>query len=196
MRKFTCLPDKEITASAVVANTFIELGIHSFSEACRYVLALPYGYNSDRDEPMILFTEKMGSCTTKHAVIATLAMEVGLPVTKSIGIYPMTEEIVTGTDRILETHGLPYVPMVHCFLTSGDTWVDLTESNRNGKNRPLEDFLFTQPVAPNISARDEYLLYRRAVAQLLTTRTELHGVAMRTILQARQQGLALLKSKV
>ena len=164
MKKFTRLPDKEITASGVVAKTFIDLGIHSFSEACRYVHALPYGYNSDRDEPMIMFTEKMGSCTTKHAVIAALAAEMGLPVTKMIGLYPMTEEIVTGTDRILETHGLPYVPMVHCFLTSGDTRVDLTEGNRNGKNRPLEVFLFTQPVEPNISARDEYLLYRRAVA--------------------------------
>ncbi len=33
---------------------------------------------------MILFKEKMGSCTTKHAVIATLAEELKLPVQKNI----------------------------------------------------------------------------------------------------------------
>ena len=64
MENFTNLPDKAITPPGVVAETFLALGINSFTDACRYVHALPYGYNSDRDEPMILFKEKLGSCTT------------------------------------------------------------------------------------------------------------------------------------
>ena len=196
MDSFTVLPDKMITASGVISETFLRLGVDTFAGACRHVHELPYGYNSDRDDLMILFKEKLGSCTTKHAVIATLAAEVGIPVAKSIGIYAMTEEIVTGTRRILSTYALPYVPMVHCFLKSGDLRVDLTEDNHNGKNRPLTDFLFTQPVEPNISAKDEYRLYRRAVAELLTTRRELQDVEIKTVLQARQEGLVLLRSKV
>jgi hypothetical protein len=190
------LPDEKITSAGVISETFLQLGIHSFAEACRHVHLLPYGYNSDRDDLMILFTEKIGSCTTKHAVIATLAAELALPVTKSIGIYAMTEAIVTGTDAILASYGLPYLPMVHCFLTSGDLRVDLTEGNDNGKNRPLDDFLFTCPVEPNITAKDEYRLYRRALADLLSTRKELQPLEMKTVLQARQEGIALLRSKV
>ena len=49
---------------------------------------MPYGYNSDRDDLLILFREGFGSCTTKHAVIATLAGELGLPVVKNIGSTP------------------------------------------------------------------------------------------------------------
>ena len=196
MEKFTNLPDKKITPPGIVAETFLALGIGSFQEACRFVHALPYGYNSDRDEPMILFKEKMGTCTTKHAVIATLAAELNLPIIKSIGIYPMTDEIVTGTGRILATYNLPYVPMLHCFLVSGDNRIDLTEGNRNGKKHPLNHFLFTQPVDPNISAKSEYRLYRRAVADLLTSREELGGKTMKSVLQARQEGLALLRSKL
>jgi len=196
MDKYTELPDKVITASGAVSQTFRRMGVETFLEACRHVHELPYGYNSDRDDLMILFEEKMGSCTTKHAVIATLAAELDLPVAKSIGIYAMTEEIVTGTDRILAAYGLPYIPMVHCFLTSRETRVDLTEGNTNGKNRALDDFLFTQPVDANISAKDEYRLYRRALAQLLANRLELQGIAMKTVLQARQEGLQLLQSKV
>jgi hypothetical protein len=196
MDSFTALPDKVITASGVISETFLRLGVDTFTGACRHVHELPYGYNSDRDDLMILFKEKLGSCTTKHAVIATLAAEVGLPVAKSIGIYAMTEQIVTGTDPILTKYGIPYLPMVHCFLTSGDERVDLTEGNDNGKNRPLDDFLYTCPVEPNISAKDEYLLYRRAVAKLLADRRELQGLAMKTVLQARQEGIELLRSKV
>jgi hypothetical protein len=196
MDPFTVMPDKVIIAAGIVSETFLDLNIHTVSAACRYVHQLPYGYNSDRDDLMILFTEKKGSCTTKHAVIATLAAEMALPVAKSIGIYAMTEEIVTGTERLLTTYQLPYVPMVHCFLTFDGHRVDLTEGNHNGKNRPLRDFLFTRTVEPNISAKEEYLLYRRAVEQLLAERAELHGVEMKTILRARQQGLELLKSKV
>jgi hypothetical protein len=50
--------------------------------------------------------EKMGTCTIKHAVIATLAAELDLPVEKNIGIDAMTEKIVTGAGRILEKFGL------------------------------------------------------------------------------------------
>jgi hypothetical protein len=196
MEHFTRLPDKKITPAGVISETFLRLGIRSFAEACRHVHELPYRYNSDRDDLMILFKEKMGSCTTKHAVIATLAAELGLPVTKSIGIYAMTDEIVSGTDRILDRYDLPYLPMVHCFLTSDDLRVDLTEGNDNGKNRPLDDFLFTCPVEPNISAKDEYRLYRRAVADLLATRKELRALNVKTVLHARQEGIELLRSKV
>ena len=141
MDKFTVFPDAAIKASGPVSNKFLSLGIKGFIDACRYVHELPYGYNSDRDDLMILFEEKFGSCTTKHAVIATLAAESGLPIEKAIGIYAMTEEIVTGTGKILKQYGLPYVPMLHCFLAYGEYRVDLTEGNYNGKKRSIEDFL-------------------------------------------------------
>ncbi|RPI76838.1 MAG: hypothetical protein EHM45_11550 [Desulfobacteraceae bacterium] len=142
---------------------------------------------------MILFKEKMGTCTTKHAVIATLALELGLPVVKMVGIYAMTEEIVTGTDRILKKYGLPYVPMVHCFLEYGPHRVDLTEGNHNGKNKPIENFLFAVPVAPAISAKEEYLLYRKAFENPILKQPELRGIAIKTVLNARMAGLELLK---
>jgi hypothetical protein len=124
-----------IKPSDAVSGKFLSLGTNEFGDACRYGQDLPYGYNSDRDDLMILFNEKMGSCTTKHAVIATLAAELGLPIEKSIGIYAMTEAIVAGTGTIIGKYGLPCVPMVHCLLVYGEHWVDLTEGNHKGKKR-------------------------------------------------------------
>ena len=190
------LPDKVIDATGPISEHFLSLGVDTFLNACRHVHELPYGYNSDRDDLMILFKEGYGSCTTKHAVIATLAAELGLPVTKAVGIYAMTEDIVTGADRILVKYKLPYVPLLHCFLVHGDHRVDLTEGNANGKKRAIESFLFTRQVIPNITARDEYLLYRKALSESILKRNELCGIDLKKILHAREEGLALLKASL
>ena len=196
MDPFTVFPDQRIDASGPVAQRFLELGIDKFVAACRFVHELPYGYNSDRDDPMILFREKFGSCTTKHAVIAALASELELPIKKFIGIYAMTEAIVAGTDPILAKYGLPCVPMVHCFLVYGDFRVDLTEGNHNGKKSSIEAFLFTSMVTPGITAKDEYLLYRNALKDSILKREAFSGIDIRRILHAREEGIALLKANI
>jgi hypothetical protein len=196
MENFTILPDAPIAGLGPMAKTFSDIGIPSFVEACRWVHELPYGYNSDRDDLMILFKEKMGSCTTKHAVIATLAAELGVAIEKSIGIYPMTEALVTGTQQILERYRLPYVPMVHCFLVCGEHRVDLSEGNRNGKNGPIDDFLYTEKVSATISGKDEYLLYRRALKDPILLRKELSGVDITSLLKAREEALSLLRANI
>jgi len=196
MEPYTVFPDKTIVDAGPVSRTFLDLGITGFHRACRYVHELPYGYNFDRDDLMILFRENMGSCTTKHAVIATLAAEMGLVIEKSVGIYAMTEELVTGTNRILEKYRLPYVPMVHCFLVHENHRVDLSEGNQNGKNGPIDQFLHSEKVEANISAKDEYLLYRKALKDHVLPRRELAGADMKTILKAREEGLLLLKENI
>jgi hypothetical protein len=196
MTSFKVFPDKTVTENGPIAETFLSLGVRSFLEACRYVHGLPYGYNSDRDDLMILFKEKMGTCTTKHAVIGTLARELGLPIYKNLGIYAMTEELVTGTHKLLVEFGLPYIPMLHCFLGYEGFRVDLTEGNRNGKNRPIDDFLYTDRVDAAISAKDEYRIYRKALSEVILKRPELEGADIKRILHAREEGLKLLKANL
>ncbi len=79
-----------------------------------------YGYNTNYDDKFIFFKEKKGSCTSKHAVIAGLAEELNIPLSKHVGIYKFTEEISTGTKEILKKYKIPYVPMIHCFLVYRD----------------------------------------------------------------------------
>ncbi len=107
---------------------------------------------------MSFFKEKMGTCTTKHAIIAGLAEELGIPLYKKVGIYKYTEDISTGANKILEKYKILYVPMVHCFLVYQDYRFDLTEGNKNGKKKSIENFIYTEKVVPFISRKDEYLL--------------------------------------
>lgn len=196
MDNISVLPDAVVAGPGPVSAKFLELGVTSFQKACTFAHELPYGYNSDREDLLVLFREKKGTCTTKHAVIATLAEELGLPVRKNVGIYKMTEALVTGAGGILARHRLPYLPMLHCFLASGPHRVDLTEGNRNGKNGPVNTFLYTQEVAPTFSEKEEYLLYRRVLAEQILLQEEFRGVDIRTVLLARGEGLALLKTRL
>ena len=193
MDHYTVFPDSKIFSAGLISGHFLSLGIDRVHSACGYVHQLPYGYNTDRDDIMILFKENMGSCTTKHSVIATLAEELGLPIFKSIGIYAMTGDIVAGAGEISEKFGLPYIPMLHCFLEYDQYRIDLTQGNHNGKKRAIENFLFTRQVAPNISGNEEYLLYRQVLKDLISERQELHSFKMVEILKAREEGIKLLK---
>ncbi len=196
MDKLTVLPDAAISAAGAISQKFLELDIMRFRDACRYVHQLPYGYNSDRNDLMILFQEGLGSCTTKHAVIGTLARELAIPIVKNIGIYRMTDNIVSGTDAILEKYDLPYVPMLHCFLVYNRYRVDLTEGNRNGKNCAIDEFLHTEKVIPNIAGKDEYRLYRSALKEKILPLGKLKSVDLKRVLHAREEGLILLKANI
>lgn len=196
MDPYTVFPNPFIQEKGIVAEKFINLKIRNFWDACVYVQNLPYGYNSTTDDILILFKEGYGSCATKHAVIASLAVELGIPIHKMIGIYAMNEEIVTGTNRILEKYHLPYLPMIHCFLIYHSFHVDLTEGNNNGKNCSIEKFLFTKTVIPNFSEKDEYFLYKTALKNNILTRNEMEGITMVDVLHARTEGIVLVQSKI
>ena len=61
------------------------------------------------------------------------------------------------------TNGLSFVGASIGFLVYDRFRVDLSEGNLNGKSGSVDNFLFTCKVAPDISSRDEYPLYRQAL---------------------------------
>ncbi|MFW9773443.1 MAG: hypothetical protein ACFFEO_14935, partial [Candidatus Thorarchaeota archaeon] len=133
MDSYDYLPDGKIIPQGELSKKFLELGIKSFKEACKYIHEIEYGYNSTYEDDLILFKENKGTCTTKHAIIAGLARELDIPLHKNVGVYKFTEEITTGAQEILKKYSIPYVPMVHCFLVYKEYRFDLTEGNNNGK---------------------------------------------------------------
>jgi hypothetical protein len=195
MDSYDNLPVTEIKPKGEISKKFLELGISSFKEACEYVHNMEYGYNTTY-EKMILFLEQMGTCTTKHAIIAGLAEELNIPLHKHVGIYRFTEEISTDANKILKKYDIPYVPMAHCFLVYKDFNFDLTEGNFNGKNTTIENFIHEEEVDPFISRKDEYLLYKRVLKDLVLPSKEMEGVKEKSLLKAREESIILLKENV
>ncbi len=143
------LPDPVLQPGPPVSSAFLRHGISSFRSACQWVKDLPYGSNTRLDGALVLFEDGRGTCFTKHGTIARLAAELGLDVHKNLGFYRLTDDIVTGVGAIPRAHGLEFVPTVHCFLECGPHRVDLTEGNRTGKNRDIDEFDFVVRVTPD-----------------------------------------------
>lgn len=196
MDLFDKLPQAVIQKKGKMTEKFLELGINDFQEACNYVHNLPYGYNIDKDNPMILFIENRGSCTTKHGVIAQLALELDVNLQKNVGVYKFTEDIVEGAQKIIDKYNIPYIPMVHCFLAYKEYRFDLTEGNFNGKKTSIENFIDTIEVIPFISRKEEYLWFRKIVDEQILPSSEMKGIELKTILQAREEAIKLLKENI
>ena len=190
------MPEAPLIPDGEISQIFIDLGITSFQEACQYIHELPYGYNSTYEDKFILFKEGQGSCTMKHATAAGLAHELGLPVHKTIGVYKFTDEITEGAGEICAKYSLPYIPLTHCFLLYEGQMVDLTVGNRNGKKRPITEFLYTEQVVPFLSKKEEYLLFKKVLRTLVLQRPEMEEIKERTILKARQEAIVLLKEAI
>ena len=196
MNSYDNLPDAEIKSLGEMSRKFLDMKIRSFKDACLFVHDMAYGYNTNKEDPMVLFKEGCGSCTTKHGVIATLAKELGIPLHKKVCVYKFTEEITTGVDKIVKKYEIPYVPMVHCFLAYKDFQFDLTEGNNNGKKKPIDEFIYAEQVEPFISRSDEYKLFRKIVKEKVMPSEEWKGIPERKLLKAREEAIILLKAAI
>ena len=125
----TTLPDCALQSNGRVSEAFLKKGIHTFSEACRYVKSLPYGRNSDKEATFAVFNDGCGTCSTKHALLKSLAAENGVAIDLVTGIYKMNEASTPGVGKVLNKYGLDYIPEAHTYLRARDKTFDFTFPN-------------------------------------------------------------------
>ena len=139
MESWAILPDASIRAQGPNSAAFLELGYDSFRGAAQYLHQLPYGRNADRADYRLVLHEKRGTCSTKHALLAGVALEQGLPVSLMIGIYDMNDANTPGVGNVLAAHELESIPEAHCYLSYAGRLVDITRSDATPKS-PIAHF--------------------------------------------------------
>ncbi|PTL39121.1 hypothetical protein [Alkalicoccus saliphilus] len=141
------LPNFKINHTGRISREFLRLGINEFTQAVHFIGNLPYGRNSRRREYELVLTEKRGTCSTKHALLAHLCMEQKVEDIKLYtGIYEMDDNNTPGVGRILQKHGLKAVPEAHCYLKYKDRRYDFTSLDENGE--PINTFLKEEQITP------------------------------------------------
>jgi hypothetical protein len=156
------LPDAPLAIAGLIGARFRAEGPATFREACAWVRARPYGANTGR-QPDVLFVEQVGTCRSKHSLIALLARELDLPVDQYVGAYRLDESIVEGAGALLAPHGLAYVPQLHCVLKYRDRFVDLTAGNCHGKKQDITEMDAYFRVSPSASEAEHRALYALCV---------------------------------
>lgn len=100
-------------------------GIDNWNSLLRHVQDLPYGRNVSRSDFGLVLSEAKGSCSSKHALLKSVADENGIPAKLMLGIYRMHKGN-TGIGSVLDHSGLDYVPEAHCYLKFGNNRFDFT----------------------------------------------------------------------
>lgn len=121
-----------ITTRGALGGALRALGLARFDEALRFVHSLPYGRNSDRADPRLVLVERRGTCSTKHAFLASVGREHGQPIRLSMGIFMMNEANTARVGHALSSHGLTEIPEAHCYLVEGALRIDVTHPGSSG----------------------------------------------------------------
>lgn len=138
------LPDAPLDVRYELAARFDERGVRDYRSAARYVMDLPYGRNSDRSNHHLVLAEGRGTCSTKHALLAALALEQGIDVELRIGIYAMDATNTPGVGEVLQKYGIPVIPEAHCYLAYRDRRVDVTSS----ASVRVKEFVAEETISP------------------------------------------------
>ncbi|MGL4597369.1 MAG: hypothetical protein ACRCYO_07575 [Bacteroidia bacterium] len=129
------MSDFSIHPLGPLSNQFLQLGLTNFSSACAYVRALPYARNSDKFQNDIVLQEGFGTCSTKHALLAELALEQEVAGMRLIlGVFMMHGQNTPRVASILATHQLAGIPEAHTYLRSANTLIDCTGVNFSEQN--------------------------------------------------------------
>jgi len=170
MRSWDALPDAPLKFASSVTAEFMARGIANFQGAGRYLQALPYGRTANRADFSAVLHEGRGTCSTKHALLATLAHEQHLPVMLTLGIYEMHEHNTPGVGVVLARYGLAFLPEAHCYLTYRGTRIDVTRSGAEPA-QPIARFLHEEAIVPEQIGPYKVTLHRQCMQDWVRNNT-------------------------
>ncbi len=128
-------------------------GIDYWNNLMEYVKNLPYGRNENRTNLELVLTEGKGTCSSKHALLKTIADLNGVPnVDLIIGIYRMTALNTPIFGTILNSNSIEYIPEAHCYLKIKGKRIDLT-SSKSGFEKIEKDIIQEKTISPSQVAK-------------------------------------------
>jgi len=131
-----------------ITAAFHLAGVCDYRNAARYVARLPYGRNVNLANPLTVFEESRGTCSTKHALLCRLAVEQDIAVTLAVGIYEMNQRNTPGVGWVLEMNGLTCLPEAHCYLIASGKRIDVTRETVTRTAEAIARFLHEEEIAP------------------------------------------------
>lgn len=118
-----------------ISDAFINNNASDFRQAANFVKYLPYGRNTDKGDPLILFKDGRGTCSTKHATLYRLAQEQGYKEAELwMGMFKMNRINTPRVVAVLEKYQLTYIPEAHNYLRINGSILDCTGSNSSAGN--------------------------------------------------------------
>lgn len=122
----------QLTSNHPLTKFAKSLGIQTWNNLVIYISKLPYGRTSNREDLSLVFTEQKGTCSSKHALLASIAEENQLNnVSLLLVLFKMNGMNTPKIGSVLYKYNLPYIPEAHTVIQVGDSIVDATSPDAN-----------------------------------------------------------------
>ena len=190
MHAWETLPDVLLHPAGPVTAEVVACGIRDFRAAGRYLHHLPYGRNTARANFRLVLSERRGTCSTKHALLAELAREQDIPIALTLGIYQMHERNTPGVGVILSHYNLPFLPEAHCYLTYEEDRIDITRSGVEAAE-PIANFLYEETILPAQIGEYKVDLHKRFLRCWLAENAT-NGYSFDELWNIREECIAIL----
>lgn len=140
--------DFKLNSDKFISKKFQDLEINTFSDAMNFIKNLPYGRNSNRENFILVLDEMKGTCSSKHALLKSLADENDQSDVKlMLGIFKMSKINMPKIKKTLDKYSLEYIPEAHNYLKVNDKIFDCTISNSSELNF-LNDLILEIEIEP------------------------------------------------
>lgn len=117
----------QLESSDPLTIDIVESGVVSWEDLIRCVKTFHYGRNSNRSDLSLVWTERRGSCSSKHAFLKHVADLNEIPnVELILCMYKMTSQNTAKVGEVLDEFNLDYLPEAHCYIRFGGEAIDVT----------------------------------------------------------------------
>ena len=108
-------------------SDLLEAGVVTWDDLVRSVRSFHYGRNSNRANLSLVWYERKGSCSSKHAFLKHVADLCKIPnIELMLTFYKMNEINTPGIGSILKDNGLDHIPEAHCYIKDNGRELDVT----------------------------------------------------------------------
>lgn len=183
--------DFELSSDQSYSARFREAGITSFLEACDFIARLPYGRNANREDFSLVLSEGKGTCSSKHALLAELALENGRPEVELIaGIFLMSGETHSQLTPFFENKPYASLPECHCYLRYNNQRFDFTDTS-DALERIAPKLVREQRIDPS-QVSDWKIVIHKDYLQRWLNRNPVIGMTLDEVWKDREEAIALL----
>ncbi|WGH76618.1 hypothetical protein P8625_05515 [Tenacibaculum tangerinum] len=141
--------DYKLTSKDKLTELAKSNGIETWNELTEFIKNLPYGRNKNRTDFRLVLSEKKGTCSSKHALLKSIADLNNVPnIDLVIGIYRMTELNTPKIGNELTKNSIEFIPEAHCYLKINGKRTDLT-SGQSEFMKIEKDIIKEKLIEPN-----------------------------------------------
>lgn len=163
-----------ITSNQEISQLFKQNNCFDFLSASEFVRNLFYRRNLNKDNLATVFIDNCGTCSTKHALLKTLAEENQQSDFKLIlGIFRMNGVNTPKIKSVLETYNLDYIPEAHNYLKFKNQILDFTKKNST-ENDFINDLLEEIEIEPHQINQFKIEFHRSYLKKWLFENPQIH----------------------